>query len=135
MTARRVMNLDVKTVPSDTTIWTALAIMRGEDIRHLPVTEGDRLLGIISNRDYRRVLERADPEGNIRGLRDIKVSAIMTSADSVITAHPDTPLLDIARLMVTRKIGCVPIIDDGRRLVGILTQKDIMRELTRERRL
>jgi CBS domain-containing protein len=53
----------------------------------------------------------------------------MTPVDRVVTVPPETPLLDIARLIVRRKIGCVPVVTDAARPCGILGQKDVMRAL------
>lgn len=50
----------------------------------------------------------------------------MTPQDQLVTAHPDTPMLDVAKLIVTRKVGCIPVVDSRNRPVGILTQKDVM---------
>ena len=107
--------------------------MRQGDIRHLPVTdEGGTLQGILSNRDFRRLLDFLDPTGRIPRVRDIAVSEIMTKAPHVLVAHAETPLVDIAQLMVTRKVGAIPIVDPQRRVVGLLAQKDVMRELVRQ---
>lgn len=133
MRAQDVMVRDPQTVTPSTTVWTALALMRQGDVRHLPVIDDDGTLrGILSNRDFRRLLDFMDPEGRIPHVRDIAVSEIMTKVPQVITAHPDTPVVNIAQLMVTRKVGGMPIVDAQHRVVGILTQKDVLRELVRQ---
>ena len=133
MRAQDVMVRDPQTVTPSTTIWAALALMRQGDIRHLPVVDDDGTLrGILSNRDFRRLLDFMDPEGRIPHVRDIAVSEIMTKVPQVITAHPDTPVVNIAQVMVTRKVGGMPIVDAQHRVVGILTQKDVLRELVRQ---
>jgi CBS domain-containing protein len=63
----------------------------------------------------------------------MRVSEIMTPARDVITVRPDTPVIDIAQLMVIRKVGCIPVVDEQHRLIGLLTQTDVMRELTSAR--
>jgi CBS domain-containing protein len=55
-----------------------------------------------------------------------QVREIMTDWGQVVTVTPDTTLLDCADLIVTRKIGCLPVLDGQGRAVGILTQKDVM---------
>lgn len=84
---------------------------------------------MISNRDFRKILEWTRPDGTLTGLRDVVVARIMTPVDRVVTVPPETPLLDIARLIVRRKIGCVPVVTDAARHCGILTQKDVIRAL------
>jgi CBS domain-containing protein len=130
VTAGEIMTRNVRTVPPEALLSTALAIMRDQDIRHLLVATGNDLVGVLSNRDYRRVLERTGPDGTIHGVNAILVSEIMTPARNVITARPDTPVLSLAQLMVSRKVGCIPVVDDQHRPIGIVTQKDVMRALT-----
>jgi CBS domain-containing protein len=128
--ARDVMTADPKTAGPRTIASAALAMMRQDDIRHLVVVD-DRgtLQGILSNRDYRRILERTDPQGTIRGVHEITVGDIMTPLAKLATAGSEPPILEVARLMVKRKVGCVPIVDDQRRPIGILTQKDVLQAL------
>jgi len=133
MRAQEVMVRDPRTILASATVWTALALMRQEDIRHLPVTDEDGgLRGVLSNRDFRRLLDRLDPEGRIPHVRDIPVAAIMTDVAQVVTAHPETPLVNIAQLMVMRKVGAVPIVDARHRVIGIITQQDVLRELVHQ---
>lgn len=132
MRIQEVMVRDPQTVSPTTTVWTALAVMRQGDIRHLPITDEDGTLrGILSNRDFRRLLDFLDAEGRIPHVRDIAVSEIMTKAPEILIAHPDTPLVNVAQLMVMRKVGAIPIVDARRRVIGIVTQKDVLRELVR----
>lgn len=133
VTASEIMIRNIQTVAPEALLSTALAVMRDQDIRHLAVMKDDELAGVLSNRDYRRVLERTGPDGTIHGVDAIRVSEIMTPARDVITARPDTPVLNIAQLMVSRKVGCIPVVDEQHRLIGLLTQKDVMRELTSAR--
>lgn len=110
-------------------VWSALAIMRQEDIRHLLVLDGERLVGVVSNRDYRRILERARPDGSVQHVPDLRVTEIMTPEDQLVTARPDTPMLDVAKLITARKVGCIPVLDARDRPIGILTQKDVLAAL------
>ncbi|HLC42555.1 MAG TPA: CBS domain-containing protein [Methylomirabilota bacterium] len=123
------MTTDLRVVSPDLNVWSALAIMNQGDIRHLLVMDGDRLVGVLSNRDYRRILEQARPDGSVQHIRDYSVRQIMTRKEHVVTVGPDTPLLDVAELIVSRRIGCVPVVDNLDRPVGILTQKDVMAAL------
>ncbi len=132
MRVQDVMARDPQTVSPTTTVWAALALMRQGDIRHLPIADEDGTLqGILSNRDFRRLLDFLDAEGRIPHVRDIAVSEIMTKAPQVFVAHPDTPLVNVAQLMVMRKVGAIPVVDARRRVVGIVTQKDVLQELVR----
>lgn len=129
MTARECMTTDLKTVPPDLNVWSALAIMNQGDIRHLLVMDNDRLVGVLSNRDYRRILEQARPDGSVQHIRDYSVGQIMTRKEHLVTVGPDTPLLAVAERIVSRRIGCVPVVDSSDRPIGMLTQKDVMAAL------
>lgn len=123
------MTRDIWCVPPDLSVWSALAVMREHDIRHLLVVEDELLAGVLSNRDYRRLLERIEPDGTIRGLDGVCVRDIMTPAYRLVAAGTDTTLLDAAELIVRRRIGCLPVVDDRGRPVGILTQKMLLASL------
>jgi len=129
MTARECMTTDLKTVPPDLNVWSALAIMNQGDIRHLLVMDNDRLVGVLSNRDYRRILEQERPDGSVQHIRDYSVGQIMTRKEHLVTVGPDTPLLAVAERIVSRRIGCVPVVDSSDRPIGMLTQKDVMAAL------
>ncbi len=129
MLAQDRMSRDIRAVLPDLSVWAALTIMRQEEIRHLLVMEGERLVGVLSNRDYRRILEWARPDGSVQNLTGFTVARIMTPHDRLVTVQPSTPMLEVAKLMVTRKVGCVPVLDAQHRPVGLLTQKDVMAAL------
>ena len=103
-------------------------VMRAERIRHLPVLEADgTLCGILSQRDmFRGALAQALGYGTAaqqKVLTMLRVKEVMTT--EVVTTRPDTALVDAARLMLERKIGCLPVMEGGR-LVGILTESDFV---------
>lgn len=126
MTVRDVMSSEVGTVSPDLDIWGALAIMRQSGFRHLVVVDKGKLVGLVSNRDYRKVLEWIRPDGTIAGVFKTPVSRIMTPGDKMITIGPDASVLEAARAMVDKKIGSLPVLDGDARVVGILTQRDVM---------
>jgi CBS domain-containing protein len=102
--------------------------MRLGRIRHLPVVdENGQLAGIITQRDlFRGALAKALGYGE-RAQRQLMgtlvVKEVMTS--EVLTTTADTPLAEAARVLVERKIGCLPVIEAGR-LVGIITEGDFV---------
>ena len=110
------------TVAPDCSIGAALAHMRRAEVRHLLVVEADRLVGIVSHRDWRRV-----PAGE--GSADWEsqpVARIMT--DDPVTIAPETPVTTAARVLLERKIGCLPV-RDGEAIVGIFTTSDALEAL------
>jgi acetoin utilization protein AcuB len=128
-TVGQYMTRDMWRVPSDLSVWSALAVMREHDIRHLLIVDDDVLAGVLSNRDYRRLLDRMEPDGSIRGLDEVRVSEIMTPAYRVVAVGAGTPLLDAVELIVRRGIGCLPVVDDQGHPVGLLTQKMLLASL------
>ena len=81
------MTRDLRTAPASLVVWGALALMREHDIRHLLVMDGPRLAGVLSNRDFRKLLEHVDADGVIRRFRETPVADIMTPGARIVTAE------------------------------------------------
>ena len=127
MKVRDIMVKEVATLDVNDELSLANDIMRLGRIRHLPVVEGSRLAGIVSERDlFRSSLAQALGYGT-KDTRDLMktmhIKDIMVPA--VITVTPETPLCDAVRLMLDHKIGCLPVVENDR-LVGLITETDIL---------
>ena len=126
---RDVMTADPTTLKSNDKLTLADDIMRLGRVRHLPVLDDDgkSLVGILTQRDlFRDALAQALGYGKHaqRKLLDsLAVKDVMATA--VITVMPDASLSYAARLLTERKIGCLPVVENGR-LVGILTEGDFV---------
>jgi acetoin utilization protein AcuB len=107
------------TVAPDSSIGAALARMRRAEVRHLLVVEADRLVGIVSHRDWRRLETGETPAG----WESQAVASIMT--EDPVTVAPETPVTVAARVLLERKIGCLPV-RDGESIVGIFTTSDAL---------
>ena len=116
LSVRDVMSTELVTVAGGASARQAYEIMRDRRIRHLPVVESGRLIGILSDRDLRPIL--LSP-----GLAGATVAELMSEAPTTVT--PEAPVEDAASLLVVRKIGCLPVVEDGR-LVGIVTETDLL---------
>ncbi|MBM7865412.1 CBS domain-containing protein [Heliobacterium gestii] len=116
--AREIMSSPVKTITPDTTIDDAGKVMLRYGHTGLPVVEGDRLVGVISRRDFDKAF--------IHGLRHAPVKGFMSR--NVITVDADTSLRDIQRLLIEHDIGRLPVLE-GERLVGIVSRTDVLRTL------
>ncbi|MCA9393892.1 MAG: CBS domain-containing protein [Candidatus Omnitrophica bacterium] len=112
-------------------------------IRHLPVVDDDnRIVGVITQRDlYRAVSPTRDASGpdplaagslvedgehfyDKQRLHDIALEQVMQDRPEVL--YPEDPLGKALRLFAARKIGCIPIINQRREVVGILTRHDVL---------
>lgn len=131
MPVAQLMTAKPVTVRPDTSLRKAVELVQAHGIRHLPVVQGKRLVGIITDRDLRLVLPSslAMPEEQERFRTwgaQIKVSEIMTR--KVLMVTPETRTDKAARLMVRHRIGCLPVLQ-GRTLVGIVTTVDLLRAM------
>lgn len=111
------------------TLADALQRLAALDVRHLPVVdEANRLMGMISERD---VLGALGPEGTPHDVIERAfrrtVDSLMTS--NVIAGERDTPIAVLIDTMVATKVGALPIIDDLRVVVGIVSYIDVLRAL------
>ncbi len=134
---RDVMTREVTTLKRNDKLTLANDIMQLGRIRHLPILEddGQQLVGILSQRDlFRGALARALGYGQHaqRKVLDSLLAKEVMSSD-VITTSPDTPLIEAARILLERKIGCLPVLEAGH-LVGILTEADFVSLFVRNSR-
>jgi CBS domain-containing protein len=128
------MTRDPETITADVPVLAALDVMLDRGIRHLPVVDGrERLCGIVSLDDLRAALPfpvslRAAPDAADRLLAmECAIGEVMTHEP--LSARPDTSLADASELMARFRIGCLPVIDSGKRVVGIFTEVDALRAL------
>jgi acetoin utilization protein AcuB len=128
MLVRDWMTTILITVRPDAPVAEAQHLMRYRRIRHLPVVDGDRLAGIITDRDIRTTLPSPATSlavGEIRYLLDrLLVERVMTR--SVVTIAPGAPVGDAVNLLLAHRIGALPVMDGGR-LAGIITETDLLR--------
>lgn len=123
------MTREVATLGRNDQLTLADDVMRLGRIRHLPVLDddGQEVVGIVSQRDlFRGALAGALGYGEHaqRKVLDTLVVKEVMHPD-VVTTAPDVPLAEAARVMMERKIGCLPVIENGR-LAGILTEGDFV---------
>lgn len=132
MLVQDVMQTKIFTVTPETTLPEALRLTGQRGIRHLPVLDGDQLVGIVSDRDLKRAM--ASPATSLETheltylLDHLRVGEIMTR--TIVTIGAMFPIEAAARLMVQEKIGALPVTDGGR-LVGLVTETDVLRLFVR----
>lgn len=117
----RYMTTELFTVHEDELLHLVANLMDWKHIRHVPVEDNDhRLVGLVSHRAILRHFAKQLREGDGK---PVAVKEIMHA--SPLAVAPDTPTLEAVRLMRDHKVGCLPVVDDGR-LVGIVTERDFM---------
>ncbi|HEX7127030.1 MAG TPA: CBS domain-containing protein [Thermodesulfobacteriota bacterium] len=120
------MSAPAITVSPDTPIRKAYRIMRERGIRHLPVMDGERLAGIVGDRDVR--LHLPPPGMGRLSLAAASLLSTRTVAEAMVpavTIGPDQHADEAAELMLASRTGAVAVVEDGR-LVGIVTTTDLL---------
>ena len=117
-TIEQFMTRSPHTIGQDQTLATAHRLMRSSDIRHLPVLEGGRLVGIVSQRDL-HLLE------TLKGVDQDEVTVAEAMTSDVETAEPSMPLHEAAERMARRRAGCL-VVTHAERVVGIFTAVDAL---------
>lgn len=131
MKVRDIMRRALVTIFPEASMQAAAETMRVREVRHLLVTdEEERLLGVLTDRDVRHaaflpMLARHLPAGAPR-LGTARVRDIMS--ESVVTIGPGADLERAVLLMCERRIGSLPVTEDGR-AVGILTEREVLETL------
>jgi CBS domain-containing protein len=117
---RDAMTPGVRSVSPTDSLTDAAVAMRDEDVGSLPVVDGDRVVGIVTDRDIvvRGVAERADPQ-------TLKVGDV--SSGDLVTVQPDEDLDEALELMARHRVRRLPVVEDGR-LVGVVAQADVALE-------
>jgi acetoin utilization protein AcuB len=122
------MSSPAVTARANTPFQDVLKLMRDHQFRRLPVVnKKGKLTGIVSERDLLHAAPSSATSLSIWELQyllaKVQLKEIMTK--DVITTTPDTPVEDAARLMVTHKIGGLPVVDEQNVVVGVITETDI----------
>lgn len=111
--------------PQDSTK-DAFELMKRHQFRHFPVLQNHRVVGVLTQLDI-YLCSDTDKKGAIV-VPDLKVEEVMTRHP--ITCNKDSRISDVARVMVDRKIDCLPVIDQGGELVGMITSSDLLEILS-----
>jgi CBS domain-containing protein len=131
---REIMSSPAITVGPETTLPAANALMKEKQIRHLPVVEKGRLVGIVSRGDLREASISASINADQYELHfmlnRLTVGKLMTR--KVRTVTPDALVVDAAEVMTGHKIAGLPVVDAAGALVGIVTESDLLKMLVRK---
>jgi len=124
---RDFMTVPATTISQDSRLIDAALLLRRTGIRHLPVVDGERLVGIITDRDIQRcapsVLGGTTPEQYNSLLERTPLAKVM--ARNPLFVSPETRLREAASLLIEYKYGCLPVVEHGR-VIGMLTVIDML---------
>jgi CBS domain-containing protein len=122
---RDVMTSNPTTCEPSTTVVEAAKVMASEDVGPVPVVEGGRLVGLVTDRDLviRVIAEGRDPNSTTLG---------EIASSDLVTVQADTDLEEATRLMSQHQVRRLPVVEDSR-LVGIVAQADVARTLEEEK--
>ena len=117
---REAMTSNPKTVSSDQSVVDAARIMKQEDAGIVPIVDGDKLVGVLTDRDIaiKVVAEGKDPQS-------VKVTEL--ASHDLVTVDPQQDLDEALRLMARHQVRRLPVVEEDGRLVGILAQADVAR--------
>ena len=128
MQVREIMAKDIEVVDRNDNLRTVEERMATKQLRHLPVLEQGEIVGVVTQRDlFKAAMSSAMGYGEkaqYAYLQSVRVKEIMVYP--VVTVSPDTSVAAAADMMITRGIGCLPVVDN-QRLIGIVTKTDLLR--------
>jgi CBS domain-containing protein len=124
-TVKDVMSSSPRTIAASTPLPDAARLMRDEDVGSLPIVEGDRLAGIVTDRD---IAVRAVAEGRL------DATAGEIASREIVTVDPQQPLSEASRLMAEHQVRRLPVCEEDGRLVGMLAQADVAKHMGEDAR-
>ncbi len=132
MKVSKLMSRKLITVSPDDSIERAIQLLRQRGVRHLLVLKNGRLVGIVSDRDFKRALDSAQAKKkrllNLGGilflLEPFSISEIMTR--DVVSIDPNATVQMATSLMVEMKFGALPVVKEDK-LLGIITEPDLLK--------
>ena len=121
------MITDLITIGEKDSILDAIHLMKDHNIRRLPVVKGDKLVGIITEKDIKAYSPSRASSLDIYEMHSVLAKALVKDAmtKNVVTVKPENPIERAALILRDEKIGGLPVIDNKGKLVGLITAIDI----------
>ncbi|MDB9744305.1 CBS domain-containing protein [Fibrobacterales bacterium] len=128
--AKDIMAKNVYSVKENTLLASVLVDFIQKDYSHIPIVDEDsQILGLVSDRDIHTWNNRIWTENMNNGLKEFEVVSCLKK--EIICAREDTSIRMVATVMLEKKIGCLPIVDDDARVLGIITRSDILKAIVK----
>jgi len=114
------MKTDLFVLKEDDHLKDASEIMKLKKIRHIPVVDSNNtLVGLVTYKDFLKAIAHSKESFLIKDIMTTEVKAV----------EPETPLKGAIEVMIINKFGCLPVVDNKRRLLGIVTEIDLLKTL------
>lgn len=130
MLVKDYMTTEVTSLQDTDALLDAAMVFVRSSFRHLPVLQGKKVVGIITERDVKQfapsLLSGTTADEYNTVMETTPISRVMTK--NPITLRPSQPMSEAARIMHSRRVGCVPVVENDE-LVGIITTTDLLRLL------
>ncbi len=132
-TVSQMMTTDVVSVDETDYLSNLLESLQALRFRHLPVTDGERLIGLLTERDLLRLStsnllpHRMQQDQAL--FERFRVRDVMQR--DVVTVTPETPVTDAGKLLLDKQLGCLPVVNAANELVGIVTSSDFVAAVTK----
>lgn len=134
-TVESVMSRDLVVLREEDTLDALEEAMSRHGFRHMPVVDGKRLVGIVSQRDLLRAsvssLHPAHGAKDSQRALFARVFVAEVMQREVLTVTPDTGVLDASRKILAHRIGALPVVDAQGELIGIVSENDLLAALVR----
>jgi len=132
LTVRALMTVSPATLAPDDLVLDAMRLMRERGVRHIPIVKDDRLAGLVTETDVlRQVLHGRSMTGDERyhATLDVMLPLEAVMVRDIATLPPEAPVEEAVTLFLQRKVRCAPILGADGKLLGIVTEADLMRLL------
>ncbi len=126
-----IMTRELTTLEHDAKLLDAALLMRSSGFRHLPVVKEGRPVGVLSDRDVQRaspsIFSNLSADEYNQLFETVPVEKVM--AREPVTATPETPIKEVARIMFEQRVGSVLVVGADQKVLGIVTNTDLLRFL------
>ena len=130
-----IMSTPVLTLREEDNLLDIRRAMEAKGVRHVPVADGDKLVGLVTHRDILRLTgaevdpSTATPDRLARAEEQTFVRDVMVT--DVVSISADTTIPAAAQLLVDHHFGCLPVVDATGKLLGLVTDQDLLKYLAR----
>ena len=131
-----IMSKSLVTVNASDNLWAVKQLFGENRFHHLVVVDNDKLIGIVSDRDYFKAISpRIDtPTESAKDVETLNKTVRQIMSTELITLEPATDVYDAIDIFNNNKISCIPVIDADNKPIGIVSWRDILRVVAKTRK-